>query len=201
MNNIYYDKRTFFQRLLKKNRYQIKKLKDNSILYKVTFDLPFDVIEKYITIDKILRKDGNEKIKHIYYPSNDSNLVESLFKKMKCMESNLLEMGDLIQDIRKDPLKYKRNNSDDSWAQENIKDGFSIENAEVLYKKVKSDVEKMHAVLWQARYFDIHAEVEDTVDTKCSHTVCTRQKSEGSDYCNQCVQLNTKECNFCKKEK
>lgn len=200
VNNIYYDKRTFFQKLFHKNSYQIKTLRDNSLLYKVTFDLPFDVIEKYIIIDKILRENGNEKVKHIYYSSNDSNLVESLFKKMKCLESNLLEMGDLIRDIRKNPSKYKRNNSDDLWAKENIKDGFNIENAEFLYQKVKSDVEKMHAVLWQARYFDIHAEPMEPEDRKCSHKLCTRDRIHGSDYCSECVQLSTKQCNFCKKE-
>ena len=35
---------------------------------------------------------------------------------------------------------------------------------------------------------------------KCRHDKCKRKADEGDNcfgYCNQCIQLNTKECNFC----
>lgn len=32
---------------------------------------------------------------------------------------------------------------------------------------------------------------------KCSHDACNRERESGSSYCNQCIQLPTKECNCC----
>jgi len=33
--------------------------------------------------------------------------------------------------------------------------------------------------------------------TKCAHDLCIRNAVEGSKYCDQCIQLSTKECNYC----
>lgn len=33
---------------------------------------------------------------------------------------------------------------------------------------------------------------------KCSHTVCTRLHDGESKYCNECIQVKSKECNWCK---
>lgn len=35
---------------------------------------------------------------------------------------------------------------------------------------------------------------------KCCHDVCIRDRVKGSKYCDQCIQLLTKECNYCRKE-
>lgn len=32
---------------------------------------------------------------------------------------------------------------------------------------------------------------------KCSHDVCNQEQEEGSPYCSHCIQLPTKECNYC----
>jgi hypothetical protein len=34
--------------------------------------------------------------------------------------------------------------------------------------------------------------------TKCAHDLCMRNAEEGSKYCDQCIQLSTRECNYCK---
>lgn len=36
--------------------------------------------------------------------------------------------------------------------------------------------------------------------TKCSHDACKNDVCEGSTYCNRCIQLPTKLCNFCNTE-
>ena len=200
-NNIYGDKRTFFKRLLtRKNPYQIKEVIDRSMLYKVTFDLPFDTIAEHITVDKILRDDTQEKTKSIYSKTDTSNTVENLLKKMQRMISNLSDMEYLISIIRNDPKKFKQDHKKgDEWAEECRAKGFNIENAEFLLKKVKNAVEKMRDVLFQARYFDIKAEPEEIEDTKCSHELCNNKRETGSRFCNLCVQLPTIECNFCNK--
>lgn len=33
--------------------------------------------------------------------------------------------------------------------------------------------------------------------TKCSHDLCQNNAVEGSSYCNRCIELPTRECNFC----
>jgi hypothetical protein len=33
--------------------------------------------------------------------------------------------------------------------------------------------------------------------TKCSHDLCLNEAEPGSQYCNECIQLPTRECNFC----
>lgn len=198
-----YEDPSFFEQLMGCKSYlpNITDLKENSMLYKVEINIPLDVIADYITVDKI-QYTSNEKEKSvsIYNPKDTKNIVQQLFLKMKRAESNIEEMGIIFDKIKRDPARFKRDNIDNSWAKECVNDGLNIEHADTLYRKLKTDMDNMHKVLWQARYFDIHAEVEEPVDTKCSHTLCTRQKEEGSDYCNQCVRLSTKQCNFCKKE-
>jgi hypothetical protein len=198
-----YSEPEFLERLFGVKSYlpQVTGLKEHSMLYKVTVNIPIDVIADYITVDKVFYTNAKQKVNSIYNPKDTKNIVQQLFLKMKRAESNIEEMGMIFDKIKKDPARFKRDNADNSWAKECVNDGLNIEHADTLYRKLKTDMDNMHKVLWQARYFDIHAEVEEPVDTKCSHKVCTRQKVEGSDYCNQCVQLNTKECNFCKKEK
>jgi hypothetical protein len=36
--------------------------------------------------------------------------------------------------------------------------------------------------------------------TKCSHDLCQNNAATGSSYCNRCIQLPTRECNFCNVE-
>jgi hypothetical protein len=196
-----YSEPEFLERLFGVKSYlpQVTGLRERSMLYKVTVNIPIDIIADYITVDKVLYTNAKQKVNSIYNPKDTKNIVQQLFLKMKRAESNIEEMGIIFDKIKKDPTRFKRDNANDSWAKECVNDGCNIEHADVLYRKLQKDMENMHKVLWQARYFDIHAEVEEPVDTKCSHTVCTRQKEEGSNYCNQCIQLNTKECNFCEK--
>jgi hypothetical protein len=33
--------------------------------------------------------------------------------------------------------------------------------------------------------------------TKCAHDLCIRNAADGSKYCDQCIQLSTRECNYC----
>ena len=36
---------------------------------------------------------------------------------------------------------------------------------------------------------------------KCSHDACKKDRESKSKFCNQCIQLNTKACNYCTEEK
>lgn len=214
-NNIYHDRRTFFKRLLNKNPHQIKQYQENSILYKVSFDLPFEAIADHVTVDKTLRQDDVEKTKRIYYREEGYNSVENLFKKMKRMKSNMDEMEAIIEGIKNHPETYKRPVETGApiagvnplWTKQcanfdnmcRTTDGYNIENAQYLLGKLKEAYEKMEAVLFQARYFDIRAEPVDNAPKKCDHNACTRMAVKGSSFCNQCIQLNAHECNFCGK--
>lgn len=197
-----YEDPSFLEKLFGTKSYlpQYTNLKENSILYKVEFNIPFDVLSDHIKVDKIqYTSKEKEKIISIYNPKDTDNIVQQLFLKMKRAESNIEEMGIIFDKIKKDPIRFKQDNADNSWAKECVKDGCNIEHADILYKKLQRDMESMHKILWQARYFDIKAEPDEVNDTKCSHDLCIRNRVDGSEYCDKCVQLPTKQCNFCEK--
>lgn len=199
-NNIYFDKRHFFKRFLHKNPYQIKEFKENSILYKVTLDIPFEAIANFITVDKTLIHDGTEQIKRLYSPEVGTNQVEELFKTMERAESLVKEMGKLIRHINSHPELYKQPGKTGYGSKFNqeMREKYSSENASVMIQKVAKDFEQMRDVVFQMRYFDIKAELEElNKPLKCAHDVCVNPAALGSQYCSSCVQLNTKECNFC----
>ena len=196
--NIYKDDRGFFERLIhKKSPYQIKEILDHDMFYKVTFNVPFDVIADYVTVDKILVNGDIEKTKNLYSPP-DINYVDGLSKRLRRTRSLLDEMEVLIQKIRSDPIKFKKDNKDSDWSEEcRTKGGLNIDNAAFLFKKTKADFEKMQDVLFNAMAFDIHKEPKELVETKCSHDLCIRDRIEGSKFCGKCIQLSTVECNYC----
>lgn len=203
--NIYKDERerTFFEKLLKKdtkgNPFQIKEVLDHNMFYKVTFEVPFDAIANYVRVDKILIEGDTEKTKNLY-EATDRNLVEGLERQLKRARSIVNEMESLIKRIRANPEKFKRDNTNSDWFEEcRTKGGFNIENAEFLLNKVKADFEKMEEVLYSAMTFDLTKEPKEVEDTKCSHDLCVRERVKGSKFCNACIQLSTKECNYCKK--
>lgn len=33
--------------------------------------------------------------------------------------------------------------------------------------------------------------------TKCAHNICIRNVAEGNKYCDQCIQIPARECNYC----
>jgi hypothetical protein len=201
-NNIYFDKRHFFKRFLHKNPYQVKEFKENSILYKVTFDVPFSEIADFITVDKTFIQNGVEQNKTLYSPKDDDNKVEELFKTMERAESLIHEMNRLITTINSHPDRYKRpvNNGYGSEFNREMREKYSSENASVMIQKVKKDFEQMRDVVFQMRYFDVKAEISDlNKPKKCAHDMCINTSAPGSQYCNSCVQMNTRECNFCKK--
>jgi hypothetical protein len=199
--NIYKDEQSFFDKLFhKKSPYQIKEVLDHNMFYKVTFEVPFDVIADYITVDKILIKDDTEKTKSMYSTTH-LNYVDGLMKSLTRARSILNEMDSLITKIKADPEKFKKDNTGSDWAEEcRTKGGLNLEAAEVLFKKCKADFEQMEGVLWGATTWDITKEPKDTPNTKCSHDLCIRDKEPGSQYCKYCIRLPTKECNRCKKE-
>ena len=199
--NIYKDDRSFFDKLFhKKSPYQIKEILDHNMFYKVTFEVPFDVIAHYITIDKILITDDTEKTKLLYSATN-LNYVDELIKSLARARSIINEMDSLITKIKADPAKFKKDNCDSDWAEEcRTKGGLNLEAAEVLFNKCKADFEKMESVLYGATTWDLSKEPKDVPDTKCSHDLCMRDKEQGSKYCKYCIQLSTKECTRCKKE-
>jgi hypothetical protein len=41
---------------------------------------------------------------------------------------------------------------------------------------------------------------ENKLHIKCAHDLCMREAVGGSEYCRECIQLPTKECNFCKQK-
>jgi hypothetical protein len=191
----------FFGKFFKeKNPHQIKKILDHNMFYKVTFEVPFDIIADYITVDKILIDGDTEKTKELY-SSPDRNSVDGLAKRLKRARSILDEMDVLIKKIRADPEKFKKDNSKDAWYTElTTERKFNIENAEFLLNKTQTAFEKMEEVLYNAMTFDIDREPKEEIDTKCSHWLCTRERENGSKYCDQCVQLPTKQCNHCKEQ-
>jgi len=201
--NIYKDERdkSFFERLLHKEpkeyALQVKELLDHNMFYKVTFEVPFDVIADYVKIDKILIEGATEKTKSLYVPQ-DLNLVDGLAKRLERVNSLMNEMESIIQNIRADPVKFKKDNTNCDWSEKcRTKGELNMEAAEFLFSKTKSDFEKMQSVLYGAMTWDINKEPKEVEDTKCSHDLCVRQREKSSKYCNKCIQLPTKECNFC----
>ena len=197
--NIYKDDRGFFERLIhKKSVYQIKEILDHNMFYKVTFNVPFDAIADYVTVDKILINGDTEKTKSLYAPGS-LNCVDELAKLLARSKSILNKMELVIHEIRSDPVKFKKDNENSDWAEEcRTKGGLNIENAEFLFKKIQADFEKMQDVLYNAMAFDINKEPKDPIETKCSHDLCSREREKGSKFCNKCIQLSTKQCNYCK---
>ncbi|MFA5247897.1 MAG: hypothetical protein WCX79_00485 [Candidatus Paceibacterota bacterium] len=189
--------RGFFEQFKRKNRNQILEDLERSMLYQVTFDIPFDVLSEHIVIDKIQYNGENESHINLYAPKDTSNPVQELLRDLVRVESVLTEMANCINEIKSDPEKYKRDNTEDSWAKECCKDGYNMENAEVLLTKCQKAFKQMEEVLYQARYFDVNAEPKISDITKCAHKKCTRNAAEGSKFCDQCIQLPTKECNYC----
>lgn len=192
----------FFEQLFGKKSYlpQVQELKDNALLYKVTFSVPFDVISDYITVDKILMRDDGSfgKQKNYHGKNKDKNSIETMFKNIQRIESLMTEIGVTVSEIKNDPAKYKCDNEQFDWAEEcRTKGGLNIEHSEILLKKVKKAFEEMRYVLFNARAYDFKAEPED--DVKCAHDLCVRSAGKDSKYCNKCIQLSTKECNYCKK--
>jgi hypothetical protein len=201
-NNSYGDARPFFKRILHNNREHINKVMENSILYRVTFDVPYDAICEYISVDKIFFFDGKEKTYNVHARGTGSyNTVENLFKKMKRTESLIGEIYEILQymnehkDIFVKPVAtgYGADHVDRCRNFEK----FNLEHSTELCKRLQDAYTTMHDVMWQARYFDFHAEPKKELDTKCSHQLCNRVREPGSQYCNRCIQLNTRECNMC----
>jgi hypothetical protein len=96
--------------------------------------------------------------------------------------------------------QFKKDNTDYDWAEEcRTKGGLNLEAAIFLMNKVKSDFEKMEGVLYGAMTWDINTEPIEIEDTKCLHDLCVRERVKGSKFCNECIQLPTKECNHCLK--
>lgn len=199
-NNIYFDKRHFFKRLFNKNPYQIKEFKENSILYKVTFDVPFSAIANFVTVDKSFIQDGNEQNKRIYSPEVGTNQVEELFKTMERAKSLVQEMQKLIQYINSNLEVYKQpgKTKDSSKFNQEMCEKYNSKNASVMIQKVAKDFEQMQDVVFQMRYFDVKAELSELNKLqKCAHDVCINPAAPGSRYCSSCIQINTRECNFC----
>lgn len=198
--NIYKDEtQGFFNKIFhKKSSYQIKELLNHNMFYKVTFEVPFEVIADYISVDKILIEDDTEKTKSMYVATH-LNYVDGLMKSLVRARSIVNEMGSLIEKIKADPIKFKKDNSDSDWAEEcRTKGGLNLENAEVMFNKTKDDFDKMERALYGAMTWDLTKEPKDIPDTKCSHDLCVRDKKTGSKYCKWCIQLPTKQCNYCK---
>jgi len=198
--NIYKDEtQGFYNRLFnKKSRYQIKELLDHNMFYKVTFEVPFDVIADYIAVDKILIEGDTEKTKSMYSATH-LNYVDGLMKSLVRARSIVNEMGSLIEKIKADPVKFKKDNSDSDWAEEcRTKGGLNLENAEVMFNKTKDDFYKMERALYGAMTWDLTKEPKEIGDTKCSHDLCARERAKGSRYCDKCIRLTTKQCNHCK---
>jgi hypothetical protein len=202
--NIYKDERDrgFFERYFNKPKsspWQIKEVLDHNMFYKVTFEVPFDAIADYVRVDKILIEGDTEKTKPLYEPP-DRNAVDGLAKRLNRARSVVNEMDLLIKEIQSDPIKFKKDNKEFDWAEEcRTKGGLNLEAAVFLMNKVKADFEKMESVLYGAMTWDIRREPVDIEDKKCSHDLCIREREKGSKFCNACIQLSTKECNYCKK--
>jgi hypothetical protein len=198
-----YDEPGILERLFGRKSYlpQIRELKDNALLYKVTFSVPFDVIADYVTVDKILMRDDGSfgKQKNYHGKNRDKNSIETMFKNIHRIGSLMTEIGVTVNEIKNDPARYKRDNEEFDWAEEcRTVGGLNIEHAEILLKKSKKAFEDMAYVLFNARAYDFKAEPED--DVKCAHDLCIRTAEKDSKYCNKCIQLSTKECNYCKKK-
>lgn len=195
----------------------INDLKDNSLLYKVSFDIPTDVIADYITVDKISMNDDGSFVKEInlYTPDKSKFLVETLFHKLNRVESLITEMQCIISEITKHPEIYKKRHDyqltntqfDGFWQDCHNSDeerrtvkGYNIENAEYLLNNAKKSFETMREVIYNARHLDIIAEPKESEFTKCSHDICKRPAEKNSRYCNKCIQLPTEKCNFCENE-
>jgi len=157
----------------------IEDLKDNSLLYKVSFDIPVDAIAKYITVDKIMMNDDGSFAKEInlYSPSEDKFLVETLFHKLNRVESILTEMEDIVKEIRshpeiyEKPHEYKLTNTkfDRFWEdchnsdeKRRVFDGYNMKNAGSLLNDSKKSFEKMRETMFSARHLDIIAEPKDS---------------------------------------
>jgi hypothetical protein len=218
-NNIYGDirKRTFFERLIKRNNpYQIKGVIERSMLYRMRLKLPFDVIAEHITVDKIqYAQNGTEKYIPMYTSTrNTCNKVEDLKKNLNRMQSIMSEIEQNIADIQAEPEKYMRPHEytatntrfDPFWKkchdtdEEDRNTKYNLKNGDHLLKKCKSEFKKMEDVMFRAAWYDVEQDPIDPTDTKCSHNKCNRERAKGSEYCDKCVQLPTKECNFCKCE-
>jgi len=129
---------------------------------------------------------------------------------MRRVSSLLTEMKDLIEEIENHPELYKRksefeptNTQFDAFYKQchdfdqecRTTRGYNIEHAHELLSRVNKAYDDMKSVIFQSRYFDVKA--EPTVSEKCSHWNCNRIAEPGSKFCNKCIQLNTKQCNFC----
>jgi hypothetical protein len=202
--NIYKDeqKKGFFERIFHKSQeypWQIKEVLDHNMFYKVTFEVPFDAIADYVRVDKILIEGDTERTKPLYEPPN-RNAVDGLAKRLNRARSIINEMESLVMEIQSDPVKFKKDNAEFDWAEEcRTKGGLNLEAAAFLMNKVKSDFEKMEGVLYGAMTWDLNKEPKEVEDTKCSHDLCVRERVKSSKYCNACIQLPTKQCNYCKK--
>jgi hypothetical protein len=157
---------------------QINDLKENSLLYKVSFNIPVEAIADYITVDKIKMNDDGSFAKEInlYSPSKDTFLVETLFHRLNRVESILTEMEDIVGEIRSHPEIYEKSHVyeltntpyDKYWKDCHDKDeirrtvdGRNMENAEFLLNESKESFEKMREILSSARYLDIITEPKE----------------------------------------
>jgi hypothetical protein len=150
----------------------------------------------------------------MYLPDkNTNNKVEDLKKKLQRARSIMSEIEQDIIEIRSDKDKYIRPHEyvktgskyDEFWkkckdSDEERRKTYNMENAEHLVKKCKSEFEKMENVLFHAAWYDVNQDPITKEDTKCSHDKCKRERVKDSKYCDECIQLPTKECNFCKTE-
>jgi len=182
-----------------------------TILYKVTVDVPIDIIADYISVDKVRSTgDKTEQIKRIYLKDDKTNHAELLAKKMQRANSLITEMEKVIAEIKANPERYKRRDNltdcKTDWDKmcrksdiENRKT-YNLENTEYLLKKAKESFEKLYDVTFNAMHFDITKEPSD-VPARCAHDKCTRLAEPNSNYCKWCIQLPTIECNYCKPPK
>jgi hypothetical protein len=156
----------------------IEDLKDNSLLYKVSFDIPVDAIANYVTVDKILMNDdgGFAKEINLYSPSKDTFLVETLFRKLNRVESILTEMGDIVREIRLHPEIYEKDHEykmtntqyDVFWKdchdkdeKRRMVDGRNMKNAESLLSESQKSFKNMSEILFGARFLDVNTEPKD----------------------------------------
>jgi len=189
---------------------------NTSMLYKVTFDIPFDAIAHHVTVEKTLRHEGTQQKKTLYNPAPSlDNPVEELFKELNMVRSHIDTMQRIARYIKTNPDTFKRvpHPIDPSYSiryqqqcrdfDENYRSQYNIELVELMIQKVQNAVRDMSESIWHARYADIVSELEELKKPKkCRHEKCQRFAVLGSPYCGQCIKrMHPSECSCCGTEK